>query len=195
MPNGGSDNCNSCWFNDRNAGQPGIPKEKTFGLVRCVLRDTEIKNTHWNYCSNHPVPNPNRLEIPVGPVYTHDHDSGRRVPLFPSPDTPEIRDALLHLVGEMSPDRHAHGVEFTAIKQLGQWKEAKAVDGLRKVLAFGDDRALEIAYALIALGLILGDDAEGDLKLHLGRVRSTLEGMNLSVDAELAKLATDLLKR
>lgn len=193
MPNGGSDNCNSCRFNERNEGRSGYPREVHHGSIRCILRDVEITNTHWTYCSNHPNSNPNRHELPVGPVDKHDGVSGRRIPPYASPDTPEIRDGLLHLLSGMSGDRRALGVELTAIKQLGQWKEPKAVDGLRRVLTFEDDRGAELAYALISLALILGEGAERGLELHLDRVRSKLPAMNRSVDAEMAKLASDLL--
>ncbi len=33
MPNGGSDNCNSCWFNERNDALAGIAKEKWEGAI------------------------------------------------------------------------------------------------------------------------------------------------------------------
>lgn len=138
MPNGGSDNCNSCWFNERNDAVAGIAKEKWEGAIRCRL---------------------------VG-----------------------ILDA-------MSEDRRAIGVEFTAMKQLGLWKELTATGGLRRVLAFGEGRDLEAAYALVALASVLGDAAEPDIELHLDRVRPTLERMDRSVDAELGGLTTELLSR
>jgi len=195
MPNGGSDNCNSCWFNERNDAVAGIAKEEWEGAIRCILRDVEIENTHWTYCSNHPSANPNRLDFPVGAVARHDGETGRRVPLYPSPDTPELRDRLVGILDAMSEDRRAIGVEFTAMKQLGLWKELTATGGLRRVLAFREGRDLEAAYALVALASVLGDGAEPDIELHLDRVRPTLERIDRSVDAELGGLANELLRR
>ena len=59
MPNGGTDNCNSCYFNkakelgDKFIDQPD-EREKLYNqLCYCLLRDVKISNSYWTYCDNY----------------------------------------------------------------------------------------------------------------------------------------------
>lgn len=51
MPNGGSDCCVSCWFNEINAG-----KRETSGAkvpTSCTIRGFPIEDPWHTYCANH----------------------------------------------------------------------------------------------------------------------------------------------
>lgn len=67
MPNGGSDCCGTCWFNEANDGEVGFPKNKSDRAKKCMIRGFEINNPFWTYCANHPHHNPDQLK----------HQSGR----------------------------------------------------------------------------------------------------------------------
>src|SRR5262249_47844871 len=143
MPNGGSDCCGTCWFNSANRGRVGYQKLEPGAEVRCIIRNVSIEVPFWTYCANHPHHNPARIEEPIGPVY---EDAGegfpyRRRVLFDSPDTEEIRLKLLELlraVEETPGDEYptATKLDETVIIQLGIFKENRAVEDLRRVLAF-----------------------------------------------------------
>src|SRR5262245_46763952 len=134
MPNGGSDCCGTCWFNTRNGGEPGyhhgVHDEPSYCEIRGLL---PIANPFWTYCSNHPHHNPDRVRIPVGPVYVDaGEDAYHRKEWMPSPDTEEVRAGLLDLVraATASSARGYHaGLSLAegAIRQLGEFGEARAV--------------------------------------------------------------------
>ena len=134
MPNGGIDNCSTCWFNQANDGQVGIHNED--GEQRCLIRDVEIKNPYYTYCANHPFHAPDRLEVPVGPVV----EGNLRKLLFASPDTPEIRETLLRILNAMeevpASDCNSNWLEEQAIEQLGEFGEPKALAGLLRAAQF-----------------------------------------------------------
>jgi hypothetical protein len=54
MPNGGSDNCGTYWFNAKN---------------KCSIRELAIEHSLYPYCSNHPYRLPDKDSIPIGPVF------------------------------------------------------------------------------------------------------------------------------
>src|SRR5207253_5799327 len=101
MPNGGSDCCVSCWFNEVNAGN----RETTGAKVptSCTIRQFSIEDPWHTYCANHPKRRPDRDPIPIGPVFVGD-DSGARTEGRPSPDNEEIRLHLLALLAEMKEE-------------------------------------------------------------------------------------------
>jgi hypothetical protein len=68
MPNGGSDNCGTCWFNVSNKGEaPTIPE--SLGPGHCTIRDVPIECPLWTYCNNHPKHRPEPDPVPIGPVW------------------------------------------------------------------------------------------------------------------------------
>jgi hypothetical protein len=134
-----------------------------------------IANPFWTYCSNHPHHNPNRVRIPVGPVFTVNDDNYGRHVCAPSPDTEEVRSGLLDLIrattGESSR-RYPGGYSLIegAIRQLGEFRELRAVpelDSVRGLLAepppddqpFGPDPRRLIALARQALVEIIPPEA------------------------------------
>src|SRR5258708_6142984 len=107
MPNGGSDCCGTCCFNARNRGEAGYAHANDPEPAACVIRGgLAIDNPFYTYCANHPHHNRGRLRVPVGPVYVVDDDpnSGMyaRKVWVPSPDTEEVRTALLDLLAGVS---------------------------------------------------------------------------------------------
>ena len=200
MPNGGSDCCGTCWFNDRNDGKAGYNHNPQEGGDRCVIRDDLlIDHPFWTYCANHPHHNPDRVAIPVGPVYQCQDFPYTRHPWVTSPDNEDVRIGLLRLL-ENLPEA-PHHVEYPSetrfdaevIRQLGTFREPRALSGLRRVLEFdpdvrgylhsgskdevilGDpgvhDRRSVVGAAYEAIGLILGDEALPELErgLQFGR--------------------------
>ncbi|MBI3927373.1 MAG: HEAT repeat domain-containing protein [Armatimonadetes bacterium] len=129
MPNGGTDNCGTCWFHD---------------AARCTLRDEPIEHSYYTYCANHPHHNPGKVSQPVGPVYTVD-SRDRRVVLRASPDSEAIRKSLLWLldrIPEIASPEYPSPTMFDdqVIEQLGKWREIKAVAGLRRIVGFAPVR-------------------------------------------------------
>lgn len=183
MPNGGSDCCGTCAFNEKNKGETGYEHSNDPGRDYCAIRDLPVENPFWTYCANHPHHNPARVAIPVGLVYLHENDSGRRVPCGPAPDSEEIRRGLLALLAGMRPEPKLEypGLAFNqeVIGHLGELREARAVEGLRRVLSFAEappiseekllvvNRSHLIAAALIALGRVLGREAAGDIRRYV----------------------------
>jgi hypothetical protein len=141
MPNGGSDCCATCWFNQKNKGEVGYGHTKDAGDDHCVIRHTKIKNSFWTYCTNHPHHNPGKIDLPVGPLYVCAKDSYGREILQPSPDSEQIRVGLVILLEsiEEQPAR-----EFPAgvkrdemiVWQLGEFREKRAVAGLERIARF-----------------------------------------------------------
>ncbi len=153
MPNGGSDCCATCWFNKKNKGEAGYAHTKDPGEDRCEIRDLVIPvpGAFFTYCANHPHHNPDRIRIPIGPVYTLDEDHhpggflpGPRKVWAESPDTEEIRRELICLLGAI-PERPlpeyptATKRDDEVIRQLGTWQDRRAVSGLRRILSFHPD--------------------------------------------------------
>jgi hypothetical protein len=166
MPNGGSDNCGTCWFNQRNNGEAGFCAESG----HCIIRGLTIEHPLWTYCNNHPKHRPQRDPIPIGPAYASDDsvlNSYRRKVWQPSPDTEEIRLHLLEVLLQIPeiPEKE-YGTVYTdevVVWQLGEFREHRAITGLRRVAAFsrearGATRARVIDFAEKALAKIEGGD-------------------------------------
>jgi hypothetical protein len=140
MPNGGSDCCGTCWFNARNEGEAGQRHADRSIPAICTIRDLPIEAPFYTYCANHPHRSRERDPIPIGPVFTGD-SVGRREFWKPSPDTEEIRQHLLGLLAEMQEWPAAEypiGVyrDEVVIWQLGEFRESRAAEGLRRIAAF-----------------------------------------------------------
>ncbi len=139
MPNGGSDCCGTCWFNAKNEGHAGYDHARDPEADYCTIRSLPIRDPSYTYCGNHPHHRRNRDSIPIGPVFKGDSDGVRRV-WRPSPDTEEVRRHLLALLAEV--DQQPTG-EYPAgwhtwqavVWQLGEFKEARAVDQLHRIAA------------------------------------------------------------
>jgi hypothetical protein len=141
MPNGGSDCCGTCWFNQKNKGQPGYDHAKDAGDDYCVIRQTKIENPFWTYCTNHPHHNPEKIDLPIGPLYVCGKDSYGREIWQPSPDSEAIRLRLLSLlesVEEQPKAEYPAGVylDEMVVWQLGEFREKRAVAGLVRIAGF-----------------------------------------------------------
>lgn len=169
MPNGGSDNCGTCWFNERNRGEVGFAPDPGF----CVIRGLPIENPLWTYCNNHPKHRPQRDPIPIGPAYVDDgsapHPYRRKVWQL-SPDTEQVRLHLLDLLQQIPETlEHEYGTVYTdevVVWQLGEFREQRAIPALQRVAAFarearGKRRACVIDFAEKALAKIEGVGGSG----------------------------------
>ncbi|MFC1815553.1 hypothetical protein ACFL0M_06305 [Thermodesulfobacteriota bacterium] len=101
MPNGGSDNCLTCWFNSLNEGKAGHPENLSAERAYCVIREVTIHYKSSTYCLNHPQHNPAKIDIPMGPIYIDPEWSGARRVWIKSPDTENIRAKLISLLNEI----------------------------------------------------------------------------------------------
>jgi hypothetical protein len=140
MPNGGSDCCGTCWFNARNKGEVGYGHIDSTEPHFCTIRNLPIESGFYTYCANHPNHRPERETVPIGPVLTG-NSLGERQVWKPSPDTEEIRRHLIGLLdriderpGFQDPSEN-RGFE-AVIRQLGEFREARAVEPLRRIAAF-----------------------------------------------------------
>lgn len=141
MPNGGSDCCISCWFNEVNRGDRSTTDPTT--PTSCTIRQFRIDDPWHTYCANHPKRRPERDPIPIGPAFVGD-DSGERREFQSSPDTEVVRQHLLDLLSKMKEEPISeypmgHYVDETVIYQLALFKEPRARDGLERVAAFNPD--------------------------------------------------------
>lgn len=194
MPNGGSDCCGTCWFNSKNKGKPGYDHSNVPGETRCVIRgNLLIEDPFWTYCVNHPHHNRNKVAVPIGAVYICDDpdkpirpgqrygygDGHRRTVWVELPDTEEIREELVRLLDRIpETPRHEYYTEpkfdHEVIRQLGIFREQRAVKGLRRILGFTPDKSsgdpfrrnsrLTIGLAVQALACVLGDEALYDIR-------------------------------
>jgi hypothetical protein len=140
LPNGGSDCCGTCWFNAKNKGQQGYAHAGDPERDFCNIRDIPIENPFYTYCGNHPHRRPDRDPIPIGPVYTGD-SSGAREIWRGSPDTEGIRRHLLTLLDRMEEKPGSeypigNNSDELVVWQLGEFREARAVDRLRLIASF-----------------------------------------------------------
>ena len=152
MPNGGSDCCGTCWFNAKNNGEAGYAHTDDPEPAYCTIRNLSVDdNPFYTYCSNHPHRRPERDPIPIEPVYTGD-SLGNRETWMPSPDTEEIRLHLLelireHTLPEVSEYRLGSSLTEVVVGQLGEFREARAIEDLRGIAelhldAIGDNPLL-----------------------------------------------------
>ena len=164
MPNGGSDCCGTCWFNRRNQGERDWQRCAD-DLVDpyCDIRDRAIEDPFYTYCANHPHRRPDRDRTPIGPIlrYAGDGMSNDREVWVESPDSEEIRLHLLELLEEfLAGDVQewypiGPGVGEAVIMQLGEFREKRALEGLRRVEGKFSGGLAGLARA--AVGRIEGD--------------------------------------
>jgi hypothetical protein len=145
MPNGGSDCCGTCWFNEKNKGEAGYNHRGDAGREYCLIRRLEILSPMYTYCANHPHRNPNKLDIPLGPVFIGDSTGFREI-WQPSPDTEEIRQALVNLVSQITEqpeNEYPIGIylDEIVIWQLGEFKERRAIEHLQRIVNFNPDKS------------------------------------------------------
>ncbi len=142
MPNGGSDCCGTCWFNRRNQGERDWLRHADDSVdPYCDIRDRAIQNPFYTYCANHPHRRPDRDRIPIGPIlrYAGDGMSNDREVWVESPDTEGIRLHLLELMDELLAGDVQEwypigpGVGEVVIWQLGEFREERALEGLRRI--------------------------------------------------------------
>ena len=144
MPNGGSDCCGTCWFNQENRGERELHRHAESTLSdHCEIRNLAIEDPFYTYCANHPHRRPERDPIPIGPVTRHGgwkaDEPEVEYPRYvwkPSPDTEEIRQHLLSLFSSifdhMKQDQYPIGnpLEEMIIWQLGEFRERRATKKL-----------------------------------------------------------------
>ncbi|WP_428101272.1 hypothetical protein [Candidatus Rariloculus sp.] len=105
------------------------------------IRDLAIEDPFYTYCANHPHRRPERDPIPIGPVMRHGGFDGiasekPRCVWKPSPDSEDIRQHLLGLLGSIfehvAKDSYPLGNSLarTIIWQLGEFREQRAVRNL-----------------------------------------------------------------
>lgn len=172
MPNGGSDCCGTCWFNQKNKGEPGYEHAHDPDPDVCIIRDLVIENPFYTYCINHPHHNPEKLDFPIGSVYV-DAEEGRKL-WVESSDTEEIRQGLLKLLKEITEipeDEYPSGIyrDEVVIRQVGVFKEKRAITDLQRIAAFnpkaasvgafGRTRQYTVELAQWALNKIQADGA------------------------------------
>lgn len=147
MPNGGSDCCGTCWFNARNKGEAGFDRADDPEPNFCTIRGFAIEDPFWTYCGNHPHRRPNRDPIPIGPVFVSaDGFPYGRKTWLPSPDSEEVRKHFLDLVTDIpeQPTEEYPAGAYTdglVVWQLGEFRETRAVDVLRRIAAFAPEAA------------------------------------------------------
>ena len=143
MPNGGSDNCGTCWFNRKNReGRNGMRHTHNPDPPHCEIRDEPIEDPFYTYCANHPHRRSGRDPIPIGPILVGQAIGGfayERVIWKPSPDTEDIRQHLLDLLAETEETAVADSypaypsVMQTVVWQLGEFRERRAVETLQRL--------------------------------------------------------------
>ena len=153
MPNGGSDCCGTCWFNEANRGRAGSRHHDPSIPSRCEIRDVAIEDPFYTYCANHPYRRPDRDPIPIGPILRPGEpeadpairhavmlDVRPRAPWMPSPDTEEVRRHLVSLLTRIWEESRKDGyipapsLAATVIWQLGEFREPRAIPGLKLLL-------------------------------------------------------------
>jgi len=139
MPNGGSDCCGTCWFNNKNNGIAGYYPSDKEGDVMCVIRNLIIPNPFWTYCSNHPHHNPSKIEIPISPVYVD--NNGYREIWCNIQDTETIRLELLKLLENIQEKPlleypAGNGLDEEIILQISYLSEKRAIPKLKQILYF-----------------------------------------------------------
>ena len=146
MPNGGSDCCGTCWFNRTNRGERDWRKYADKSVPPyCEIRNLAIESASYTYCANHSHRRPDRDPIPIGPVMRHGGWKDLGFSEYPryvwkrSPDSEEVRQHLLNLLESitehMSQDRYPLGIGLgeTIVRQLGEFRERRATEGLEQI--------------------------------------------------------------
>jgi hypothetical protein len=96
--------------------------------------------TFYTYCGDDPHRRPERDPIPIGPVLTADSSGARQI-WKRSPDTEDVRQHLLALLGgmqEQPASKYPLGTYLheIVIWQLGEFGEMRAVERLQRVASF-----------------------------------------------------------
>jgi hypothetical protein len=149
MPNGGSDCCGTCCFNEKNQDRAGFAHTDDPGRDYCTIRGLNVGDTpsgaFYTYCVNHPHHNPDRIDVPIGPVYVGVTDpprswvvGTRREPWAPAPDSTELRRKVIVLAVHLSVDpqpEHPFGASLRlgVIEQLAAWRDINALPALRRI--------------------------------------------------------------
>lgn len=152
MPNGGIDNCFTCWFNTRNKGEVNHAHTYYDGENFCSIRQLNIESEPaYTYCANSPyntsenLDASEKIQVPIGGVYIHASDLPRRALWQPAPDSEEIRQGLLTLLKkiEETPILYAGYIEMSwddmVIFQLGEYREQRAVEELERIVRFNPE--------------------------------------------------------
>jgi hypothetical protein len=140
MPNGGSDCCGTCWFNAKNKGETGYSHARDPEPAFCIIRQLPIVSPFYTYCANHPHHNRNKIDIPIGPVFTGNSE-GQRELWVDAPDSPEIRDRIIELLGqivESPPPDYPFGLHLDEqlIIQAANYLDARAIPDLERISNF-----------------------------------------------------------
>ena len=140
MPNGGSDDCGTCWFNRKNRGEAGYAHANDEGPAYCEIRELDIPDPFYTYCANHPHRCPERDPIPIGPIFIDPEDAGRDI-WKQSPDTEEVRTHLLDLLAgiqEQPKEEYPMGLylDEVVVWQLGEFREQRASHDMERVAKF-----------------------------------------------------------
>lgn len=153
MPNGGSDNCGTCWYNRKNRGQAGHGHGNNPEPHHCEIRDVPItEDPFYTYCANHQHHQPAGNRIPVGPIFAVLHRPFVREVWRASPDTEEVRQHLLEMLDgfpeSTSRDRYPSppGLINTIIWQLGEFREARAAPKLQWIAENGSGTLRDYAH-------------------------------------------------
>lgn len=131
MPNGGSDCCGTCRFNNYIFKSKGHPELETEKSAYCIIRKILIPDPLYTYCANHPQHNKEKIEIPLGPVYIYAGYGSREIWLNP-PDNEEVRIELLYYLENIDNGIEkiyplAKDIEEIVITQLTELKEKRAI--------------------------------------------------------------------
>ena len=159
MPNGGSDNCGTCWFNRKNQGaRGGLGHTDNPEPPHCEIRNEPIEDPFYTYCANHPHRRSGRDPIPIGPILVGQAIGGfafKRVIWKPSPDAEDIRQHLLDLLAETEETAAADAypaypsVMQTVVWQLGEFQERRAMEMLQRLADQLPDAAANMVQAAV----------------------------------------------
>lgn len=150
MPNGGFDNCGTCWFNTKNKGEVGHEHISDAGADYCSIRNLAITGDAFHtYCANNPYNttpdpevDPRKIDVPIGPVFkaVNVPEDTTRTVWIASPDSAEIRLKLLALLATIEEQPLDYGGNMPwddmVIWQLGEFREQRALDNLKRIATF-----------------------------------------------------------
>ena len=181
MPNGGSDCCGECQFYGLESEKYLFNYPKRIDYPHCLLRAYVPEDPYYTYCVNHPHHNPYSVTIPVGPIYVPGKDLHTRKPTFPCLDSEKIRQGLLMIL-ERIPEKprkeYPSSTNFDAeiIKQVGHFKELRALNELLRIIKFDPNLKLEwhyfdrkyiIAFAVKAVAELLEEESFPLIKKYI----------------------------
>lgn len=149
MPNGGPDNCGTCWFNRANGGKDGHGNHDPSIPSYCEIRDLDIPDPFYTYCSNHPRRVVRRDPVPIGPVFVANLREGNREVWVESPDTEEIRLHLLGLLADSDSIRGSWPFSDGFVRDVIAWQ----------LLEFDERRAIPLFKKRVDELERLGEDA------------------------------------